>query len=149
MFYVVQSVTYVWYLFECGVGRAILPIPTDKINLQLHMEKYPWKGTWNWMNRASTAKGKKTASRQLGEAEIQSQQGGKTHTPAIAIHNQEGSQRYGAFPLWARVLNSTSGTSTPGSCRGEMSPQNTWLWKPIGNSPKKLLNNFMEWKPHS
>ena len=36
-------------------------------------------------NRASTTKGKKTASRQVGEAETRSHQG-KNHTPAVAIH---------------------------------------------------------------
>ena len=72
---------------------------------------------------------------------------GKTHTPAVAIHSQEGSQRYGSFPWGARDLNSTSGTPLPRSCTGEMSSQDNWLWKTNGEYAQENYRTAGKRKP--
>lgn len=95
--------------------RKILnvPPPMDTGNLQLHTEHSLWKRSENWMNRVSTAKGKRTEMRWVGESEIRPHQG-KNDILATAVGPQLGttskiwliSLRSKGFELYIRQPNS-------------------------------------------
>ena len=99
-------------------------------------------GPENWINRASTTNGKRTALRHIEEAEIQSCQGKKTR-PVMVIHNQEVSQRNGFFPL--EYSSSTPGAWSLRACTEEMSPPNSSPWKLMRNISRKTeLQNYRD-----
>ena len=90
-------------LYHIGYGKGI-----DRILF------YQWTE-----GRASTTKGKRTASRKVGEAETHSCQV-KTHTLAAVIPNQEESQRHESVLWRARDSSSTWDTETPRFYMGQI-----------------------------
>ena len=96
------------------------------------------KGPENWMNKVSITKGKRAASKQGGETEIQSCQG-KKHNPSHGDTQSGRITKIRLFFLRTEGLNFTSGTPDLKVCTGEINPQNTWLWKPTRNISKKTI----------
>ena len=79
-----------------------------------------------------------------GKEEISPGVGG-SH-PSCQDPQWEGSQR--TSNLWHDEFKSKSGTPTLDPCRGEMSPQNHWVWEPMRLHPGKVWN-CKEWSTHS
>lgn len=58
------------------------------------------------------------------------------HNPG-ETHNWEGTQKPGALTSGVKGLYTASGTPTFKTCIWEISPQNIWLWKPMGLSMRE------------
>ena len=56
----------------------------------------------------------------------------KTYTPRWATHKWENNYNCRCSPQGPRGLNLTYVSLAQGSCTRKMSPQNVWLWRPVG-----------------
>ena len=103
-------------------------------------KNFLWERSGNWVQRISTTRDNKDRDGRGRETVLLK----KNHTLASVHHGQQRSQKYKGFPGGARDLSSTLGTSAPRYRTREMRPPNTWLWKPMGNIPRKTIE--LQWK---
>jgi len=109
---------YHWEVVQDGsVGRHWTPLLPDRANQQLQMKAFPLKKTW-----------KLTQQLFCNRDRISHKTPPLVWWPALGkdITNME------FFLGGARSLCPKSGTPTLGTYTREMSPQNAWLWKPVG-----------------
>ena len=111
------------------------PLPGTQQTYNSLWNNLLWDRSGNRIKRASTARHN---TERLEEAEIQPCWG-NNHTPATMLLSQESSQRYGAFPRGVGDLSSTLGTPALRFSVTEKRSQNTWLWKPMENMPRKTI----------
>ena len=125
------------------IRLSTIPVLAHLLPGMQQIYNYIWnnslgKGPENWMNKVSITKGKRAASKQGGETEIQSCQG-KKHNPSHGDTQSGRITKIRLFFLRTEGLNFTSGTPDLKVCTGEINPQNTWLWKPTRNISKKTI----------